>query len=132
MNHQVMLISFIFLATLLFAAFGMQRATLLLSREANTSSQATALLLPVWFPIVWIPRIAKWILLIYIAISWSWWIAIGLALGEIIISSFLPIPYRLYLPIFRRRISQLRQTNTELANALDSLLNASNIKAYNN
>jgi hypothetical protein len=129
MSHEAMLISFVLLAVLLFAAFGMQRATLLLSREANTSSQATAMLLPAWFPAVWLPRIAKWALLLYIAFSWSWWVALGLLIGELVLSAVLPIPYRLYVPTFRRRIGRLRRTNAELAKALDALLSASKLNA---
>ena len=69
----------------MFAAFGMKRATLLLSREAEVSSQVTAMLLPAWYPAVWLPRVAKWALLLYVALSWSWWVAIVLAILDLVL-----------------------------------------------
>lgn len=124
-----MLTSFAILAFLTFAAFGMQRTTLLLSREANTSSRYTAMLLPAWFPAVWLLVIAKWVLLLNIAVSWSWLMATGFLIGEFSLSAVLPIPYQIYMPTFRRRIVQLRSKNPELADTLDALLKASKINA---
>lgn len=129
MTQEIMLVLFIALAVLMFGAFGMQRTTLLLAREANTSSKATAMLLPAWFSIVWLPRLAKWGLLFYIAYSWSWWVALGLLAAELLLSAVLPIPHRLYLSVFRRRIEQLRGEHSNLANSLESLLNASQLNA---
>ena len=129
MTHEIMLALFVVLAVLMFGAFGMQRTTLLLAREANTSSKATAMLLPAWFPAVWVPRLAKWGLLLYIAVSWSWWVALGLFVAELVLSAVLPIPSRLYLPLFRRRIEQLRGEHANLANSLEALLNASQLNA---
>jgi len=120
---------FIALAMLTFGAFGMQRTTLLLAREANTSSKATAMLLPAWFPLVWLLRLAKWGLLIYIAVSWSWWVALGLLAAELILSAVLPIPHRLHLRLFRRRVEQLKIQHEGLGSSLEALLDASQLNA---
>ena len=129
MTHGTMLWLFVALAALMFGAFGMQRTTLLLAREANTSSKATAMLLPAWFPLVWLPRSAKWGLLIYIAISWSWWVALGLLVTEVVLSAVLPIPHRLHLRLFRRRVEWLKIQHTGLGNSLEALLDASQLNA---
>jgi hypothetical protein len=54
MSHQTLVVAFAVLFLVNFAAFGMQRATLLMSREAGVPSQISALLLPSWFPAVWL------------------------------------------------------------------------------
>ena len=72
MSHQTLLTIFVVCFLLEFAAFGMQRATLLMSGEANVPHQIGAMLLPSWFPIVWLARIGKWGVLFAVAVIWSW------------------------------------------------------------
>jgi hypothetical protein len=127
MGHEELILSYLSLTLAMFAAFGMQRTSLLLSREANVSKKVTAELMPLWFPVVWLPRVAKWALLGYIAISWGWWPAFGLLCTEIVLALRLPIPYRLYVPAFRRRIEQIRKTDPELAYSLEAILDASKL-----
>ena len=129
MTHEMMLVLFIALAAIMFFAFGMQRTTLLLAREANTSNKATAMLLPKWFPAVWLPRIAKWALLLYIAVFWSWWVALGLFAVEAFLSAVLPIPHRFHLGLFRKRVEQLKLEHAGLGASLEELLNASTLNA---
>ena len=93
MSHQTLLISFAVCFLLEFGAFGMQRATLLMSREADVPPQIGAMLLPSWFPAVWLVRICKWAVLLAIAFTWSWGAGIGLLVADVVLSSFLPIPY---------------------------------------
>lgn len=129
MTHETMLMLFAALAVVMFCAFGMQRTTLLLAREAKTSSKATAMLLPKWFPLVWLPRIAKWALLFYIAVFWSWRVALGLLAVEVVLSAVLPIPHRFHLRLFRGRVEQLKAEHAGLAASLEELLNASQLNA---
>lgn len=129
MTYQFLVVAYGVLFVAVFAAFGMQRTTLLLSREANTDARTMALLLPAWFPAVWALRLCKWGLLIAIAASWSLGWAIGLFVLDIFLSSMLPIPYRVYVPAFRARIDQIKQANFELGNVLERTLNASSLLA---
>ena len=125
MNHQVLIVIFVAAFMLEFAAFGMQRAILLLSREAEIPYQVAAALLPFWFPAVWVLRITKWGALIVIAFSWSWAVAIGLLFADFVLSTVLPIPYGMYTPSFRRRIEQIKQKDFESGEFLERVLNAS-------
>lgn len=127
MSHQTLLITFAACFLLEFAAFGMQRATLLMSREADVPPQIGAMLLPSWFPTVWLVRICKWGVLIAVAFIWSWGVAIGLLVTDVVLSSILPIPYSAYTPFFRKRISQIKQLDIAAGTALEEMLNASKI-----
>ena len=127
MTQPAAIILFVVLACVVFLAFGMQRTTLLLSREANAPAGSTALLLPMWFPAVWLPRVGKWALVLYIGTTWSWPLALGVAVADFLLAVFLPIPHRMYVSLFRRRIDQLRSSNPEIAHALDELLRSSSL-----
>lgn len=127
MSHQSLISIFVVCFILEFAALGMQRATLLISREAEMSPQIGKMLLPTWFPIVWVVRICKWSVLIAIALTWSWGIAIGLLVADVILSSILPIPYNIYTSAFRKRIDQIKQVDIDIGEALESILKTSKI-----
>lgn len=127
MNHGLLIGTFVVLFIAEFAVFGMQRATLLMSREADVPNRVAALLLPAWFPAVWIVTIGKWASLIAIGYSWSWVIAGGLVGAGILLSAILPIPYRAYVPGFRKRIAQIRERDGQVAATLEAMLNASRI-----
>lgn len=127
MTHQTLVVIFIVAFVLEFGAFGMQRATLLLSREASVSYEHTVALLPKWFPAVWLLRIVKWGALLYIAISWNWWIALGLLIANFVLSAVLPIPYSLYASTFRKRIIQIKRENTDAGEYLDQVLQSSRL-----
>lgn len=127
MNHETLLIAFVVAFILEFGAFGMQRATLLMSREAGVPPQIGALLLPSWFPIVWLVRLIKWAVLCYIAFTWSWVLAGGLLVADFIISAILPIPYSVYVPFFRSRINKIKASDIEAGDALEQMLSLSKI-----
>jgi len=113
MNHETLLIAFGVLFILEFVAFGMQRATLRISRVAGSPPRFGALLLPSWFPIVWLVRLIKWAVLFYIAFTWSWVIAGGLLFANIILLAILPIPYSVYFPLFHSRINKIKASDIE-------------------
>jgi len=127
MNHQLLIGVFGVVFVLEFAAFGMQRATLLISREAGVPYQITKWLLPVWFPAVWVLRITKWGTLLFIAFSWSWGFAAALLLADVVLSAVLPIPYSLYVPSFRKRIAQIKRYDEGAGENLERILNSSKI-----
>jgi hypothetical protein len=127
MSHPSLLLAFSIIFVLEFTAFGMARAALLVSREAGVPYDLASPLLPPWFSACWIVRLAKWGVLVFIAYSWSWGVAAGLLVADFVLSSILPIPYRLYLPIFERRIAQIKQKDSEVADFLERLLGASRL-----
>lgn len=109
-----------------FALFGMQRATLLISRNAGVKWRGSGeLLLPSWYPITWLVIIGKWGLLVAIAIFWDWRFALGLAIGDFIVSSVVPIPYGAYKKIFQRRVNQLMLQDHIFASQLQKMLDSS-------
>lgn len=127
MNHEILLIAFGAAFILEFGAFGMQRATLLMSREAGVPPKIGALLLPSWFPIVWLVRLIKWAVLCYIAFTWSWVLAIGLIVADFILSAILPIPYSVYIPFFHSQINKIKANDIEAGDALEQMLSLSKI-----
>jgi len=128
MNYKTLLIAFGAAFILEFLVFGMQRATLIMSREAGVAPQIGALVLPSWFPIVWLVRLVKWAILCYIAFTWSWAVAGGLLAADFVLSAILPIPYSVYVSAFRSRINEIKVSDAETGNALEQMLNASKIQ----
>ena len=111
-----------------FAAFGMERTVLLLSREVGVPYEVASALLPKWFLAVWLLRIAKWGTLFFIAFSWSWGVALVLIVADWILAAKLPIPYAAYFPGFRKRIAKIKLQDAEVGEFLEAILNASNIQ----
>lgn len=108
-----------------FVLFGMQRATLLISRKAGIAwSGGGELLSPSWYPATWLVIIGKWVLLVAMAIFWNWKIALGLAIGGFILSVVVPVPYEIYKSVFRRRVSQLMQRDPLVATQLQKMLDS--------
>lgn len=106
-----------------FYLFGLQRASLLITRESDLDySTYGPLLLPDWYPITWIFRIGKYILLVVILfINWRW--SIGLFLIQFLASLVIPIPYKfLYSDIFRNKLHKLRMTNMNSSMACEFML----------
>jgi len=86
------------------------------------------LLLPAWFPAVWLLRIAKWGTVLFIGFSWSWVIAGVLIVADTILAAILPIPYSMYVPSFRKRIAQIKDADAKSGAVLEAILNASKIR----
>ncbi len=106
-----------------FALFGMQRATLLISRTAGIEWRGGGeLLLPSWYPVTWLVIVGKWGLLVTMAIFWDWKFAVGLAVGGYVLSVVVPIPYQAYKGIFRRRVEELIRQDPEVGMELRQML----------
>ena len=129
MSHGTQLVLFVACAIINFWAFGMQRTTLLLAREAGVPQQLTAGMLPAWFPVIWVTIIGRWILLAYTAFSWSWLVAAGLAVADYLFSIYAPIPHWIYVSGFRKRIHQLSKSQPEIAEYLNFILSRSQLTA---
>jgi hypothetical protein len=109
---------------LFFLLFGMQRATLLISRNEGIDWKGGGeLFLPKWFPLVWLVVVARWATLIAMAIFWSWKVALTVLVVGFLLTLVLPIPYAAYKGIFRRSIADLRRydplTSLKLKQMLD-------------
>jgi len=126
---DTLLIAFAVIWIINFALFGMQRATLLISRRAGIEWRGGGeILLPSWYPVTWAVIICKWGLLVAMAIFCNWRYALCLAIGGYFLSIVLPIPYSVYKGIFRKRVNQLMQQNPTMAMQLQRMLSSSKIK----
>lgn len=106
-----------------FYLFGMQRATLLISRKSGVEWRGGGeLLLPKWYPASWAIIVGKWVLLALIALRGHWKMALALAAVGYLASIALPIPYQIYKKTFRRRIKQLESREPIRATQLRQLL----------
>lgn len=106
-----------------FSLFGMQRATLLISRSAGIEWRGGGeLLLPGWYPVTWLVIVGQWTLLIAMAVFWNWKFALGFAIGGYVLSVVVPIPYRAYKGIFHRRVKELMRQDPEVATQLQEML----------
>jgi len=119
------LIAFVTLKILEFALFGMQRASLLISRSAGVPWRGWGeFLLPRWYPLTWVVIIGKWLILASIAVFWNWKFAVLLALGGWIFTILMPIPYSLYKGTFKRRVDEVTNKNPALGAQLKAVLDA--------
>lgn len=131
MSHQTLLTVYVVLFIIVFAAFGMQRATLLISRESGLPlKQLATLLLPSWFPFIWLPRIAKWVVLVLIGFYWSWWVALEVLGADLLLSSILPIPYTIHARSFRKRVERMRLVDPDAAASLEGILAGSRLYKF--
>lgn len=107
--------------------FGMQRATLLISRTSNVDWKSVgAHLLPKWYPITMLFRFAKWSVLILVFWQVGWMIGLVCLIADIVLTGFVPIPYKtLYSGIFNRRVAELSNQDPELGSTFRSLLDNS-------
>lgn len=126
MSHHVVLIAAGLIFVLEYFAFGLQRSALLIAREVGGGQELVSILLPRWFPAVWLLSIAKWSLLVYVAFSWSLAIAAGLLVASFA-TVILPIPYRLYIPVFLARVAEVKQETPEGGVQLETILKMSAI-----
>lgn len=75
--------------------FGLQRATLLISREFNLNyKDYKSFLLPDWNYFSLISSIIKYLLLVGIIFYYGWWIGGAIWIGSFILSTIFPFPYK--------------------------------------
>jgi ABC-type multidrug transport system fused ATPase/permease subunit len=104
--------------------FGMQRASLKISRHNNVEWKGIGeQLLPNWYPLTWIAKIAKYGLFVAILIVIDWKLAIGLLIISFILSTILPIPYRLlYKKTFRKKVEKIKSIDQEAGQFFTKML----------
>lgn len=123
LSHPL-IVAFILSWALEFYLFGMQRASLIISRSNNVDYNTIGRqLLPSWYPLTWIATIAKYGLLVAIFIIINWKPAIILLVIGFILSSTLPIPYSfLYKRFFRNRVRNIKKEDPARGHLLADIL----------
>lgn len=121
-------ILFIIIWVIEFYLYGMQRASLMISRHNNVKWRGTGeQLLPNWYPITWLIRFLKYGLLIIILITLGWKLSIALLVLGFIMATVIPIPYRtLYKNIFRKKVNKIRAIDQEAGQFFTEMLNKTN------
>jgi len=123
LSHPLV-IAFIISWIIEFYLFGMQRASLKISRHNNVDWRGVGdQLLPNWYPLTWIVRIAKYGLLAAIFLLLDWQLAVGLLVIGFILSTIIPIPYRsLYTKTFRRKVEKINSIDQEAGQLFKEML----------
>ncbi|MCK9452563.1 MAG: hypothetical protein M0Q90_12790 [Bacteroidales bacterium] len=123
LSHPLVIV-FIISWIIEFYLFGMQRASLSISRHNNVEWRGIGeQLLPNWYPLTWIVRIAKYGLLVAILIVLDWKLAIGLLVIGFILATIIPIPYRpLYKKAFRKKVEKIKSIDQEAAQLFTEML----------
>lgn len=127
LSHPLV-IAFVISWIIEFYLFGMQRASLKISRHNNVEWRGIGeQLLPNWYPLTWIVRIAKYGLLVAILIVIDWKLAVGLLVISFIVSTIIPIPYRLlYKKAFRKKVEKIKAIDQEAGQLFTEMLNNTN------
>lgn len=109
-----MVVVFIIGSIFEFYLFGMQRGSLKISRQNAIPWRGFGeVFLPKWFfSAVWISRIVKYGVLIFILISYGWKFGLILFGAVFLFSIILPIPYKLfYYKIYKKSITENKLLN---------------------
>lgn len=118
-DGQVLIMGFALAALVEMYFFLMQRVPLEVAREQGIPSEARGFMLPTWYGLVWVAKIAKWILVFLIWRTFGWWQALLCVTIPFILSSFLPVPYTRIADIIERRLRREEsRANGELAQEL--------------
>ena len=123
LSHPLVM-AFTSLWTIEFYLFGMQRASLRISRHNNVEWKGIGeQLLPNWYPLTWIVRIAKYGLLGAILILLGWKLAAGLLVIDFVLSLIIPVPYRLlYKRTFRKKAEKIKSIDEEAGQLFTEML----------
>ena len=88
---------FLLLSFLELHLFKYQRTALMICRANNMPTTITGAFCPSWQAItVWVERIIRWSIIIYLLLNGSWMIAIGLVAINFALTTFAPINYLQY------------------------------------
>lgn len=103
-----MVLAFLTIAVVLeVAAFLFQRSAIEIGRGAEIApGVARKLLLPGWYLLAWVPILAKWGLALLAWRQGDLLAAIALVAIAWAAKLWLPVPHRLFAPVFQRRVSR--------------------------
>lgn len=115
---------FVVLWCIEFYLFGMQRASLLISRTSDVDWRSAGThLLPSWYPLTTVVRMAKWATLLAIAFASSWLVALIYMIAGLALAAIVPIPYHaLYSKTFQRRVDEIEAVDEEAGAFLHQML----------
>lgn len=103
--RTVIYLAFAVTQTVLLYFFLMQRCALELGREGGVSPKVGRLMLPEWYALATVPRVASW--LVYALAFWQlgWPSALTLWGISFLATTLCPVPKWYYLPVFHRKVS---------------------------
>jgi hypothetical protein len=114
MTLTTLLTVFVVCSIFEYVAFGLQRTALLISRQSGMSKEQIYLLLPVWFPLVWLVILVKWAVAGLILWKFGWRPVLIIVYTSYLLSSvLLPIPYNLYRSYLKNRGTKTMQVAPE-------------------
>jgi len=85
--------------------FMMQRSALEIGRQSGFSLPESRLMLPSWYPLLWLAKACKLSALLGIAMTSGWVLAILLWATLFVFQLVVPTPHRQFARLFRRKIS---------------------------
>jgi len=110
---------FIIIALVNFYFFGMQRAAMIISRNASGDSRFVTVLLPDKFFLVRLITLAKYIILILMLLFYSWQTGLLCFGADCLAFILIPIPYRLlYSRVFTARVIRIFKSSSMVPYAL--------------
>lgn len=122
-QQQILLACYAGLAMIEAGGFCIQRVALEVARLTHAPQEIVdQLLLPSWFPLLWVERLARWGLLIYIAVTWDWKWAVGVWLGFFLATAVMPIPRGFIVGRFRKRLQKRAAAAPDAAAVIESAL----------
>ena len=111
MSDTELITAYVLTEIVLLYFFMLQRTARLVCRSAGFHESYASAMMPVWYPLAWLPKILAWALLG--AIWWTAGFRLAVVCGALALlaSAVLPIPHALF---FRRLREGLRQNQLSL------------------
>lgn len=100
MTLSVVIILYVLVDLFVLNAFIEQRAALDIGRKIGRDVRY--LVLPKWYAKHWVAKVFCWGTLLYIGFRYSWPIALGLWVADLLITALIPIPRSRYDKVIRK------------------------------
>ncbi len=106
--------------------FLMQRVPLSVSRENGIDPRIARSMLPPWYGLVWLFKVAKWVSIVLIWQVFGWVMAVACIAIPFILSAVLPVPFSHFANILEKHLHrELVGGNPEVAGHLLAALKSS-------